>query len=385
MKVLLIEDLPEKIAKIESVISEKLSDIDHQVIVANDLNSARRHIIANIFDLIVFDFFLPLNNQEKNIVDVSEELLLEFAASRNYKTEAIVITHLDFSDVENIKQFNEAGVTIVKYSNDDKWVESLRDKLLKIMYKAKYEFLIFCALSKERSAYSETEAVVGELKSINGLDCQEIFISNTRGLILVPSKMGLVHMAILVSKSIEFFKPKIVAMSGICAGIKGESKILDIIVGSLCWEYQTGKITDNEFKQEPYQSPICQELVTELKQSTENEQLLAELKKGLYVTELNDSKILFSPISSGAAVIASETKMKEIGMQHRKMAGVEMEMYAFYEASAESLLKPMYFAAKAVVDVGDSYKGDKYHQPACIISARFVTHFIKNKLSQLMN
>ena len=58
----------------------------------------------------------------------------------------------------------------------------------------------------------------------------------------MPTHMGLVGMAITASKAIEAFQPKIVCMSGICAGVEGEVGLLDIIIGNICWEYQTGSL-----------------------------------------------------------------------------------------------------------------------------------------------
>lgn len=52
--------------------------------------------------------------------------------------------------------------------------------------------------------------------------------------------------------------------------------------------------------------------------------------------------------------------MKEIGGQHRKWAALEMEMYSLYEAATQSICAPLYFGAKAVVDVGDSSKETPY-------------------------
>lgn len=191
-------------------------------------------------------------------------------------------------------------------------------------------------------------------------------------------------MAIAVTKGIEIFQPKIVAMSGICAGVSGESNFLDLLVGSICWEYQTGKFKDNKFKQEPYQAQINSIIKTEMDQLSENKEFLDSLKSGLYETELKESRIIVAPISSGSAVIADESKMAEIGLQHRKMAGVEMEMYSFYEAATQSLCAPAFFGVKAVVDMGDSTKGDTLHTTACIISARFVVSYLNAKLQELI-
>ena len=94
-------------------------------------------------------------------------------------------------------------------------------------------------------------------------------------------------------------------------------------------------------------------------------------------------KIKVEPISSGSAVIADEDMMQRIGLQQRKMAGLEMEMYSLYEAAAQSLCNPLCFGAKAVVDMGDSSKGDVYHDTGCIISARYTTLMLKEQLNKL--
>jgi len=192
-------------------------------------------------------------------------------------------------------------------------------------------------------------------------------------------------MAISAAKAIELFQPKIVCMSGICAGVIGEADLLDLIVGSVCWEYQTGKFKDNKFLQEPYQANLEHHLGLELKQFVESTEISDTIKNGLYDTELKKSKIIFAPISSGSAVIADLAKMVEIGMQHRKMAGVEMEMYSLYEAADQSLCKPIFFGAKSVVDFGDAEKGDMLHLTASILSARFIVKFLQKKLQILSN
>ena len=195
--------------------------------------------------------------------------------------------------------------------------------------------------------------------------------------------MGLVNMAITATKAIELFQPKIVAMSGICAGVKGQTNYLDIVVGSTCWEYQTGKWKDGEFKQEPYQVSLKTNLEVDLQQSSENQELLRSIKDGLYFTELQSLAIKVAPISSGSAVIADADFMQRIGEQHRKMAGLEMEMFSLYEAANQSLAAPLYFGAKSVVDMGDSTKGNEFQEPGCIVSARYTVSMLEIQLKKL--
>jgi len=378
LKVLFIEDDKCKVDEVTSVLRDETIDRALEIEVAASLYSAIAKVNESIYDLIVFDIYLPQDEGEGEI-DVSETLIKVFSNSQNYLAESIAITKLDISDIENIDRFNVAGITVVNYADKIGWQGSLSKKLAHIKNAVKYDFLIFTALEKERGAYSKTSMTIGDYKVIKGLNCQEVFLGDERGLIVVPSQMGLVNMAITVSKAVDAFNPKIIAMSGICAGVEGEVNMLDLLVSDICWEYQTGKLKDGEFKQEPYQAKIDHELKISLQQFISSEQMLKDLKRDLYVEELKYSKIRIGPISSGSAVVASQRKMEEIGDQHRKMIGLEMEMYSMYEAASQSLSRPLFFGVKSVVDLGNSKKGDNFHQTACVLSARFVVEFLSTR------
>ena len=379
MKILLIEDEKSKI----EVISNYLYDfdigdsglvLDH----ADNLRDARRLVLTKKFDLIIFDIYLPIYKGGIE-QDISNDIVFEFSNSLNCHTEAITITRFKVDEVSLVNLFNDSGITIVEYEEfNNKWTVALDAKIKKASEKIRFDFLIFCALSKERTAFSETAANLGDLKNIFGMNCQEIAVGKAKGLCIVPPRPGLVSMAIVSAKAIELFQPKLVAMSGICAGVQGEVNFLDILVADVCWEYQTGKFKDNGFNQEPYQASITPTVKTELSQRAEDAEFVNSLKKGLFDTELRGSCIRLVPISSGSAVIADSSMMEKIGCQHRKMAGLEMEMYSLYESAHQALCKPAVFGAKAVVDMGDSSKGDILHNTACILSARFVVHYISD-------
>jgi len=382
MKILLIEDDKEKCKIISNVIRTSISHESFDIVGAESLTSARREILKNKFDLIIFDLYLPNSDSDTNDpLDISEVLIEEFRHGSSYNSEAIAITKYDLTDVDVIRRFNDVGITIVQYSiSDSNWKDCLIEKISRANSKPIRDFIIFCALKKEREALNETTIKLGKLINHSGLNCQEVLVGTKKGICIVPAKPGLVNMAIAASKSIELFQPKIVAMCGICAGVPGESNYLDLVIGDSCWEWQTGKYKEEGFKQEAYQSVIDSDVKVELEQLLEDPELIKYLKSGLYDGELKSSKVLVAPISSGSAVIADEAKLNEIGIQHRKMAALEMEMYSMYEAARQSLCKPIFFGVKGVVDLGDASKGDNYHHVASILSARFVVSYLERKL-----
>ena len=376
MRYLIVEDRAEKREAVKSEIFE--FDKDAIFDLPDNLDDARVLILTKSYDLIVFDIFLPVRRGEEE-QDLSSDLIRVFAQSKNYHCESIALTL--YADDEAVRtRFNDHGITVVSYDEESRWKSSLKQKFKRLSVKPRSDFLIFCALSKERAAYRLSDAVLGNLEIIAGLNCQEIMIGDYKGFCVTPQRMGLVNMAIAVAKSIEIFQPKMTAMSGICAGVDGETKLLDLVVGDMCWEYQTGKFKDNRFMQEPYQAPVSNELRAHLEQLTEEGALLAKLKAGLYDNELKESSIRLGPISSGSAVVADIAKMNDIALQHRKWAALEMEMYAFYEAASQSLSRPIYFGVKSVVDMGDAAKGDALHTSACVLSARFVVEVMRKFL-----
>lgn len=383
MKILIIEDEKEKKENIENCIHESLTNGDFYIHNANNLFDARLKIIQEKFDLIIFDFYLPIKNNECELCDVSTDLIDNFKESDNYKTESIAITQYELNQIENKDLFNEHGVTIVQYNESDNWKISLRTKLQKLPNKVSCDFIIFCALTEERMGLDSSIAEIGEMSIINGMDCQKLIINGYNGYCITAPRMGLVSMSILSTKAIETFNPRIVSMSGICAGLQNRCNLMDLVVANICWEYQSGKHTALEFKVSPYQSTIDHHLEMSLKQYISSSNIKYEIKKDICLTELNMSNIVVGPIASGSAVISDESRMKEIERQHGKMLAIEMEMYALYEAASKAMTKPLFFGAKCVVDLGDENKNDDFHSIGCSISARFVTSFIANYLEVL--
>ncbi|WP_083492645.1 response regulator [Cupriavidus sp. HPC(L)] len=383
MKYLVIEDDVEKLAAIREAIRSE--DSFPSIETADNLVDARRLLLTKAYDLVVFDVYLPPRPGSKEEQDISEDLLIDFAKSKNYHSVSIAITRYADDSLSRSRLFNDNGVTLVVYSEDNQWKRSLSQQIRKCSEKSRLDFVIFCALTKERLGYGSTDAKLGVLKNIGGLNCQEMTIGDFRGMCVKPQHMGLVNMAIAATKAIELFKPKIVAMSGICAGVEGESKLLDIVVGQVCWEWQTGKFKDGKFRQEPYQVSVNANFKTAIEQISEQTDFLRRIKSDLFDSELRESGIKIAPISSGSVVVADGNMMSSIGMQHRKWAALEMEMYALYEAAKQSVPEPLFFGAKCVVDMGDSAKGDALHATACSLSARFVIEVLKLQLPKLVD
>ena len=160
----------------------------------------------------------------------------------------------------------------------------------------------------------------------------------------------------MTTRAIELFKPRVIAMSGICAGMAGNSKLGTLVLADMCWEYQAGKWSDTGFKIEHYDVPLHSAIRTTLK-------LIASDPKGTrYKENLIEDPVVFdsSSLSLPCPPAGSGRKcgtMEDIGAQHRKAAALDMEMYGVYKAAELSSGNPL-FGAKTVVDLADSAKGE---------------------------
>jgi nucleoside phosphorylase len=382
MKVLIIEDKPEKAAQIELIVRKFCLDKNDSsnVYIENAYSTSMIHkpIHTTKFNLIIFDVYLPLYEKSKEEQNATRDIIFAYKDSLNANTDAIVLTQQPNSGDNSL--FNEHGVIFIEYDDNKNWVNPLNFVLEKVSKKINFDFLIFCALTKERKAYTHTNAKLGCLKTVSGLDCQELTIGDKRGLCIKPTRMGLINMAVTAARAIELFEPPFVGMSGVCAGQTDTTKMLDVIICTMAWEYQAGKYQSGVFIQEPYQVSVPPEQQNEISQFVEDPKLKNIICDGLTMHEhVNDMTIKLGPIASGSLVVADSKKMGEIKEGHRKLLGLEMEINALYEAANQTSCKPKYLAIKTATDFGDTDKSatDDFQDIGSIMAARCLVEYIE--------
>jgi nucleoside phosphorylase len=172
-------------------------------------------------------------------------------------------------------------------------------------------------------------------------------------------------------------------MSGICAGFEGEVELGSLLVSDPTWEHQSGKWKGEDFKLSHYQEPLANNVRTILHQIIEEDPSCSEFRSDLSTLGTGlERAATIAPTVSGSAVIASTPKADEIKEQHRKIGGLDMEVYGLYRAAALHADSVNCFAAKTVVDLANEAKGDDLHQDGAIFSARFVAQAIERILNE---
>lgn len=202
---------------------------------------------------------------------------------------------------------------------------------------------------------------------VDGLERSVIAVSQPR--------MGMVAAATLTTKVISCFRPRVVVMPGICAGIENEVSIGDVIFAETAWDYQSGKFSTNGdervFDIDPDQIFAYSSAAAAIKLLTQETTKLFNIASNYGSSPIVTPSLHVAPVASGSAVVADEEEAIKIKRASRKVKGLEMEIYGVYGAVRYSVEpRPNVYAMKAVCDLANSKKNDNHQKFAAYMSAR---------------
>lgn len=393
MKLLILEDEDTKFDEIENYIHEVIGT-DCSIQREKNWFDYSKAIISTRFDLILLDLLVPRSPKDSTIEDHHESLVSTTRdySSKSFSTPTIVLTRQNLDAGDFVHDLNKVDINVITFNDHGEWKEALKLKVLAAQPKKKFEFVIVCALEKEAAAFEGLTDKWGPIKTISGLVCREIEIGGYKGAIVIAHRMGLVAAAVVATMALERFEPRLICMSGICGGVPGESEIYDLLITQTCHQHDAGKWSNQGFKSEHYDVQLEVEVRNKLIELCSDDVVKKSITDDLDPgrSEVPDGRERVccnikseAATSSGSAVIAEDGKTSALSVGQRKLAGFDMEVYSIYEAARHAVNKPVFFAAKAVVDDGGKNKGDHFHRIGCLIAARFVSQAIRSGLADI--
>ena len=370
MTILIVEDDEAKANEIRSfLLSEGASTND--IVMAVDMAD----FIAKFDDgitICVIDLRIPAyDGGERDLNGIGVLQAVDRRGGGRVKLLAISAYPEEFASVRD--QFERRGCLLVNYLQKEVWQSVLRQMLVEVQASDTLDFVIFCALQTERAAYTILPEITATPVFKNNITRLDIDLNGKKGTVVELPQMGLVDAAAMAGACIEKFKPKAVGMSGVCGGFPGRAELGQLLISSLAYEYQSGKWTDEGFSQEPYQVPISESMRIVAREMLEDAELLNRLEVGWKSgrpSQMTAPKI--AAFTSGSAVIASEKFLEQVASHHRRVSGLDMEIYAIQRAAHVAHCRPECLCVKTVVDLANGAK-DKILQPyGSFISARFL-------------
>lgn len=403
MKVLIVDDSATRYESL--IVSLRSSGLNREdILIANSSSDAMSKLELYKFDVMILDLLLPKEEWESNVssqnsMDLIKEII---EGDELFKPGSIIglTSDLEASSAA-VNLINRQGWKVVPYEqNDSSWliiIENLIDYQKSIIRDSsimELDLLVVCALRSPELKSVLSLPWKWSLKELGGELELHVgsFSSGGKNYTVGAchcSRMGMVATSALTATLIARLNPKVVAMTGICAGIRGKTALGDLIFATSAWDYQTGKrLSDSEqggsrFLIDPHQLHAASDVGRHMSKVAEDNSFLLSL-----VDSHPDKKlpsIYSGPIASGSAVIADSQFIEDIVWQNRKVLGVEMEIYGLYFAAHEAFSSPKVFALKGVCDHGDETKEDGYQDYASDFSALALKKLIEEYGSKIID
>jgi nucleoside phosphorylase len=407
MNILIIDDNIEKVKKVISQLMTLDGITRENISSVGSSSDARRLLSDNTYDLMILDLSLPYYIESDESIDVSMQLLEDIKNSGELIPPLQIVGLSAFKELvqEHEIFFNENLWTLFHYiDNSDGWVKEILNCVRYLLQNEnnkeddipRVDVCILTALyDPELTAILELDWDWGDPTPLDNTTfmrkgCLTIDGSKYSVVAVSGSRMGMVTSSILSSKLIHICRPKILIMSGICAGIKGKVNLGDPILATTCWDYQSGKRAidkdESKFFIAPHQIHVPEFIETRYVEMSHNKLLLSKIKSKWKISNIDHELRLHSgSMASGSAVLADENIVKDVIQQDRTLKGIEMEVYGVYSSAlSASNIKPITFAIKSVCDFADQQKHDDFQKYAAFTSAQVIGEFLNLYIKDIL-
>lgn len=406
-----MDDTPEKTAKIKSVLMERCLLKEDEIDWAGSINSGRRKLANTVYDLLILDLVMPINDgEEVEAEGNSENFIEELSRVGRLHKPAYIIALTQYEEkVEKHKDsYAKKLWKLIHYDlKETDWEDVLqeavdtiiatKEQLNKAMVAERhYDVGILCALPEEFEQMKL--AFGGQWNSVplEGMPYQ-LYATQLRTeyghtikvIACCNNVAGMQAASITATFLLSRFDLGMLFMTGFCAGFKKKDKTDvnygDLFIADSEYDYGSGKLVkDDGLKPEPKQMPCSYDILGKLNDFITEEvaasKVYAELKRvGMLVEDMNVPNIHVGPGACGSYVVGDQGFMEHlVSDDNRNLKGLDMEGYGLYLAG--HMLNKSCVLVKGIADFGDEAKDDKYHKVCSYASAWFVMHFIKKML-----
>ncbi|WP_303670938.1 5'-methylthioadenosine/S-adenosylhomocysteine nucleosidase family protein [Pseudomonas aeruginosa] len=381
----------------------------NQIKLVGSADEAHTALREEKYDLLVLDILLPLYSTDD---DVSHEHSLQILYDINHDPEVIkpskvigITADIHAAGVAS-ERFAECTWSIIPYSQtDDEWIQRIVNCVQYIMQESvarpcicgetqSVDVAVLCAL--ESPEFEEIMKLSWNWSPARPIH-DYLFVKDgwfeSKGTKITVSaaystRMGMVESALKSFIIISKLKPKIITMTGICAGVSSKVKLGDVLFADPAWDFQNGKHVKEKgkykFNISPHHLPAAYKARVLFEQLRSDKEFLQSLPRMFADNCKYSTDLKLGPVASGSAVLADGRTIESIKEQQRELVGVEMEIYGLYAAGHTSSPAPRYFALKGVCDFADPDKDDEAQRYAAYASARVLQKLLENNGAQLI-
>lgn len=408
IKVLVMDDTPEKLEKIKSVLKERCLLKEDDITTAVSINGGRRLLSENIYDLLILDLVMPVaDGEEVREEGQSETFINEMSRIGRLNKPIYIIALTQYEQkIEELREtYAKKLWKLIHYDlKETDWEDILQEAVDSIIVAKNqlveaikkdttYDVGILCALGEEfeqmKIAVSSNWIHLTEANAPFELYSTQVRTEYGHTIRIVGcccNAAGMQSTSVAASYLYSRFSVPLVIMTGFCAGFKVDGvNYGDLFIAESEYDYGSGKLVKKEdeqkLKPEPKQIPCPYSLIGKIRAFISEEDmestLYNELKRvNLLLEEMSVPKIHVQPGACGSYVVGDEAFMNRLLEEsNRKLRGLDMEGYGLYMAG--HMLNREFVLIKGMADYADSSKGDKFHKTCSYGSAWFVAQYIK--------
>jgi nucleoside phosphorylase len=399
LKILIVDDNDRRVR----ALTDGLATVDGidlaEIHYSTNTEEALQKLSAFRYDILVVDVLVPRRHGEEPRAENSAALVSAVCDEERVNRPSRIIGITGFAEVEEAARAvfaRHAWTLIAAPLEEVGWIDAIKNCVRYELDNARGEIasvetvdLVWITALRDpeltfvlRNGWSWSSARPVDGKTFVHLCEFKSHGASIKAAALAIDRMGSVSAGVVSAKAIRMFRPRVLLMTGICAGIPNRVLPGNVILATHCWDYQSGKhsIQDSEqvFEVEPYFINCRPEVVARFVQLSDDAAFLQDLERSWNGNWPSRPKLLRGPIASGSAVLADDAVTGKIIAQHRKLAGIDMELFGCAMACELADPSTVFVGIKAVSDFADNKKHDGDQRVAAFASAFAATKLMEN-------
>jgi nucleoside phosphorylase len=412
LKILVVDDEPARYSFFDSCVVGSIAE-EKDIHVCSNQKSALEKLAQENYDMLVVDMAIPATAWSAEVKSTGGlELLRHIQEDDSLRRPPFIIGLTASADKEpEVEDFFSKAPWILMHigASGVDWQNRLTDALSHALLAKgtetqigyEIDICIVTALAEpEQSAllatdiswntdpeYIDSNTLIrrGSLKEKGGSSLTIVAGCSLR--------MGNVEAALLSAKLINRFRPRLLAMAGICAGLEEKTNFGDPILGTPVWDWTSSKWEldskgRNAIRPSPDNIECCREILSRFELLSRDRNFLDGIRNNWPAAK--PSSVLnarYGPVASGPIVVADGETLKRIkNTQNRDVLGLEMEAYGVYSAARfAGHPRPLAFSIKSVCDFADPRKSDGMQNYAAYTSAAVLREFLFRFARELCN
>lgn len=252
MKTLIVDDQYEEKAKVIAGVLKRVgaSEID----LVADSKSAIKLMMSKKYDLLILDLQIPDILGEEAQSSGGTQLLEYVEVNASIKRPTVILGITSHADAYDASQdfFRKRGWSLILGVDDEDRIFSVLSTMKAHVTNLENNFDIVFLTALPHVEYEAVLKLPLDWAEHQEINDDNVYHTATmslsdgsvkRVLATSLSHMGIAAAAATTASICVKFKPALIVMTGICAGIKGRVELGDILVADPTWDWGSGKLT----------------------------------------------------------------------------------------------------------------------------------------------